>query len=96
VTRDDAMVFLRAILIALAIVLLATASHAADPYACFGAGRYDAMREGRVCPEKPSDWFCMKAKAHRALFASDKAAEDAAIALGASQATIAKAKRCPR
>jgi hypothetical protein len=21
-----------------------------DPYDCFGAGRYDAMREGRVCP----------------------------------------------
>jgi hypothetical protein len=47
-------------------------------------------------PEKPDAWFCIKAKAHRALFATDKAAEDAAIALGASQATIAKAKRCPR
>lgn len=22
----------------------------ADPYECFGAGRYDAMREGKVCP----------------------------------------------
>lgn len=22
---------------------------AVDPYACFGAGRYDAMRDGRVC-----------------------------------------------
>ena len=22
-----------------------------DPYACFGAGRYDAMREGRECPK---------------------------------------------
>ena len=22
-----------------------------DPYACFGAGRYDAMRDGRECPE---------------------------------------------
>lgn len=21
-----------------------------DPYGCFGAGRYDAMRDGRVCP----------------------------------------------
>lgn len=21
-----------------------------DPWACFGGGRYDAMREGRVCP----------------------------------------------
>jgi hypothetical protein len=21
-----------------------------DPYACFGAGRYEAMREGRACP----------------------------------------------
>lgn len=21
-----------------------------DPYACFGGARYDAMREGRVCP----------------------------------------------
>lgn len=20
-----------------------------DPYGCFGAGRYDAMRDGRVC-----------------------------------------------
>lgn len=22
-----------------------------DPYACFGAGRYDAMRDGKVCPK---------------------------------------------
>lgn len=22
----------------------------ADPFACFGAGRYDAMRDGRACP----------------------------------------------
>jgi len=22
---------------------------AVDPYACFGAGRYDAMRDGRTC-----------------------------------------------
>lgn len=26
---------------------------AADPYECFGAGRYDAMRDGRTCPDKP-------------------------------------------
>jgi len=26
-----------------------------DPYACFGAGRYDAMRDGRECPEPPKE-----------------------------------------
>lgn len=47
-------------------------------------------------PEKPSTWFCMQARAHRASFASDKAAEDAARAQGASQADINKAHRCRR
>lgn len=47
-------------------------------------------------PEKPDAWFCLQAKAHRAMFASDKAAEDAARALGATAATIAKAHRCRR
>lgn len=23
-----------------------------DPYECFGAGRYDAMRDGRACPSE--------------------------------------------
>lgn len=46
--------------------------------------------------DKPSASFCAAAKAHRALFSTDRAAEDAARALGASEATIAKAKRCPR
>lgn len=44
--------------------------------------------------DRPSVKFCMAAKAHRALFSTDRAAEDAARALGASDATIAKAKRC--
>lgn len=26
-----------------------------DPYACFGAGRYQAMREGRICPPRPTE-----------------------------------------
>lgn len=47
-------------------------------------------------PEKPDTWFCIKARAHRALFPTDRAAEDAARAQGASQATIDKAKRCSR
>jgi hypothetical protein len=47
-------------------------------------------------PEKPSAWFCYQARAHRALFASDKAAEDAARAQGATAAIIAKAHRCRR
>lgn len=47
-------------------------------------------------PEQPSAWFCVQARAHRAAFASDKAAEDAARALGATSATIAKAHRCKR
>lgn len=75
--RGDAMVFLRAVLIAL-FVSLSAAAMAADR------------------PDKPSAWFCMQARAHRALFASDKAAEDAARALGATQATIDKAHRCKR
>lgn len=78
----------------LTLALLCPLSAYADPYACQGSSRYQAQRGGKE--ECPSDWFCMKAKAHRALFSSDKAAEDAAIALGASQATIAKAKRCRR
>jgi hypothetical protein len=47
-------------------------------------------------PEKPSAWFCIKAKAVLLAAGSEKAAEDAARAQGASEATIAKAKRCPR
>jgi hypothetical protein len=47
-------------------------------------------------PEKPSAWFCMQARAHRAGFVSDKAAEDSARAQGASQADIDKAHRCKR
>jgi hypothetical protein len=47
-------------------------------------------------PEKPDAWFCIKARAHRAQFASDKAAEDSARAQGATAATIAKAHRCKR
>jgi hypothetical protein len=71
-------------------------AHAADPYACFGAGRYDAMREGRECPESPSGSFCWLARRARDAAGSEKAAEDAARAQGVSEATIAKAKRCPR
>lgn len=45
-------------------------------------------------PEKPDVWFCLKARAHRALFPTDKAAEADARAQGATSATIAKAYRC--
>jgi lysozyme len=31
---------------------LSSAEFNADPYACFGAGRYEAMSEGRQCPTK--------------------------------------------
>jgi hypothetical protein len=47
-------------------------------------------------PEKPDAWFCFKARAAVLATGSEKAAEDAARAQGASEATIAKAKRCPR
>lgn len=47
-------------------------------------------------PEKPDAWFCIKARAHRALFSTDKDAEDSARAQGATQATIDKAHRCKR
>lgn len=47
-------------------------------------------------PDKPSAWFCMQARMHRAQFATDKAAEDSALAQGASRADIAKAQRCRR
>ena len=47
-------------------------------------------------PEKPAAWFCVQARAHRAGFASDKAAEESARAQGATAATIAKAHRCKR
>jgi hypothetical protein len=46
--------------------------------------------------EKPSTWFCMKARAHRAAFPTDRAAEDAARAQGISEETIARAKLCRR
>jgi hypothetical protein len=46
--------------------------------------------------DKPSTWFCMKARQHRAAFTSDRAAEEAARAQGATNETIAKAKRCAR
>jgi hypothetical protein len=47
-------------------------------------------------PDKPDAWFCIKARMHRAQFATDKAAEDSALAQGASRADIAKAHRCKR
>jgi hypothetical protein len=46
--------------------------------------------------DKPSTWFCMKARQHRATFSSDRAAEDAARAQGATSETMAKGKRCSR
>lgn len=49
-----------------------------------------------TAPEQPTAWFCVQARAHRAAFASDKAAEDSARAQGATAATIAKAHRCKR
>lgn len=47
-------------------------------------------------PEKPDAWFCIKARAAVLAAGSEKAAEDAARAQGASEVTIAKAKRCSR
>lgn len=93
---------------ALAVALLcssALAAHAIDPR-CEGAGRYDAMRDadrsgwgtGHACalrPERPTA-FCAAAKTAVLAAGSEKAAEDAARAQGLSEATIAKAKRCPR
>jgi lysozyme len=35
---------------------LSRAEFKADPYACFGAGRYDAMRDGRKCPVEKAWW----------------------------------------
>jgi lysozyme len=35
---------------------LPRAEFKADPYACYGAGRYDAMRDGRKCPVEKSWW----------------------------------------
>jgi predicted outer membrane protein len=72
VTRDGAMVLLRAALIALAIVLLATASHAADPYACFGSMRYLAQRAGYSCEDLES--FCAVARAIYREAGNDEAA----------------------
>lgn len=36
--------------LAAALLALACVSARADPYDCFGAGRYQAMSEGKVCP----------------------------------------------
>ncbi len=75
--RDDTNVLLRAVLIAL-LVIVAAAALAADK------------------PEPPGKVFCYLARQLRSHFPSDRAAEEAARADGASQATIDKAKRCPR
>lgn len=69
----------------LALILLAASS-------C--SGRAAALAADR--PEKPGAWFCIKARAAVLATGSEKAAEDAARAQGASEVTIAKAKRCPR
>lgn len=45
----------------LAVTLGPMVAHGAelDPFSCFGAGRYDAMREGRECPATPHvAWYC--------------------------------------
>lgn len=55
-----------------------------------------SISTGAAAAERPDAWFCMKARAHRSLYPTDKAAEAAARALGADDATIEKAKRCPR
>lgn len=47
-------------------------------------------------PERPSPALCVVAKAAVLAAGSEKAAEDSARAKGASEATIAKAKRCSR
>lgn len=50
---------------------------AADPYACFGSGRYAAMSDGRVCTPKPKwTWLgytCDDARAFMASHTSDEA-----------------------
>jgi hypothetical protein len=79
VNRDDRKVFLRAGLIALALVLAAAIAHADEPK-----------------PTKPSETFCWLARQARDAAGGEKEAEDIARARGVSEATIAKAKRCPR
>lgn len=69
---------------ALALILLASSSSCSRP----------AQAADR--PEKPSAWFCIKARAAVLAAGSEKAAEDAARAQGVPEATIAKAKRCSR
>lgn len=49
-----------------------------------------------VTNEKPSAWFCFMARGAVASAGNEIAAESAARARGVSEATIAKAKRCPR
>jgi hypothetical protein len=73
-TKDDLMIFVRAILIASLIVCSAAA----------------------LASEKPSAELCWAARGAVAIAGSEAAAEKAARARGVSEATIAKAKRCPR
>lgn len=88
-----------------AVTLGPMVAHGAeDPYACFGAGRYDAMREGRECPAKPKvPWYCKPLIGlERSCFsvkATVKAmgaarAEKLARKCGATESDIEQAKAC--
>lgn len=46
--------------------------------------------------ERPSAWFCVKARMLRSQYFTDKDAENAARAAGATDDTIRKAKLCRR
>lgn len=78
--RDYVLTCLRGGLIALFVILAAAFAHAADA----------------PKPEKPSAWLCWAAREAREVAGSERAAEEAARARGIAEATIAKAKRCPR
>lgn len=90
----------------LAVTLGPMVAHGAevDPYACFGAGRYDAMREGRECPAQPKvAWYCKPLVGLERSCFSVKAvvkamgaarAEKLARKCGATESDIEQAKAC--
>ena len=75
-----------------------------DPYACFGAGRYDAMREGRECPaQRKVPFYCKPLVGLERSCTSVKAivktlgasrAEKLARKCGATDQEIEQAKAC--
>ena len=77
-----------------------------DRYACFGAGRYDAMRDGRECPEPLKvAWYCKPLVGMERSCSSVRAmvktlgaarAEKLARKCGATDNDIEQAKACLR